>query len=108
MLNKAYYDQLSENLSEFYDRIIVSWNDYKEYLKQVYDFTMTTELEAQRLANLYFFSENNVETADSIITFLISGRYFDFFYPGKEYLEELYPPEVYYNESFTEVLTKKA
>lgn len=58
-----------------------AWDDYKEYLRCVFDIVLVPVEEKKRLNKLYKLSSKNEKVAIDIIDFLISSRYKTIFKP---------------------------
>lgn len=58
-----------------------SWNEYKEFLFEVYRIVLVPVEERRRLKKLYRISKKNEETALEFIDFYITSRYKSIFAP---------------------------
>lgn len=64
------------------EEFAAAWNDYKEFLNEVYNTILVPVEERRRLTRLYRFASKKEETALEIIDFLISSRYKTIFKPN--------------------------
>lgn len=60
-----------------------AWDDYKEFMREVFDIVLVPVEERRRLKKLHRIASKNEETAIEIVDFLITSRYKSIFKPEK-------------------------
>ncbi len=78
-----------------------AWDDYKEFMREVFDIILVPVEERRRLNKLHRISSKNEETAIEIIDFLITSRYKSIFKPEKLQLTGEQPDAEEAGDSFT-------